>query len=48
MIFFLEKFRKLVKSLGKLEFRIIDKITVTQNLKQKKLNNYFLNNKLVY
>ncbi len=46
MIFFLEKFRKLVKSLGKLEFRIIDKITVTQNLKQKKLNNYFLNNKI--
>ena len=44
MIFLLKKIRKLFKSLGKLEFWILDKITLATNIKEKKKLNYNLKN----
>lgn len=44
MIFLLKKIRKLFKSLGKLEFWILDKITLALNIKEKKKLNYNLKN----
>ena len=46
MIFFLEKFRKIVKSLGKLETKIIDKIILLKNEKKKRLKGYYLDDRI--
>ena len=41
-IFILKKLRKLFKSLGKYEYKILDKITLLENKKQNKIKNITL------
>ena len=41
-IFILKKLRKLFKSLGKYEYKILDKITLLENKKQNKIKNIIL------
>ena len=46
MINFLNKLRKLFKSIGKLENNIIDKLTLLEKEKNLNLKNYIIRNKI--